>query len=110
MGLQNEPLTESYYYILLCLYRGPNHGYGIMQETEALSRGHVRIGSGTMYGATGSMIRKGWIREVDSDDPADRRKRLYALTEAGKNALDEELARLHRLIEGADSVMGDGSK
>jgi DNA-binding PadR family transcriptional regulator len=108
--MQNEPLTESYYYILLCLYRGPNHGYGIMQETEALSRGHVKIGSGTMYGATGNMIHKGWIREVESHDPADRRKRLYALTESGKSALYDELERLHRLIDGADSVMGEDSK
>ena len=42
-----EPLTESYFYILLCLYRGPNHGYGIMRQALELSEGHVRIGSGT---------------------------------------------------------------
>ena len=49
---KQEPLTESYFYILLCLYNGPNHGYGIMQQTAELSEGHVKIGSGTMYGAT----------------------------------------------------------
>jgi Predicted transcriptional regulators len=107
--MQNEPLTESYYYILLCLYRGPNHGYGIMQDTEVLSHGHVRIGSGTMYGATSNMIQKGWIREVASNDPADRRKRLYALTGAGRSALEDEIGRLHRLIEGADKVMDGGT-
>ena len=47
-----EPLSESYYYILLCLAKGANHGYGIMQLTEKLSGGDVTIGSGTMYGAT----------------------------------------------------------
>ena len=47
---KNEPLTESYFYILLCLYQGASHGYGIMQETERLSGGRVKIGSGTMYG------------------------------------------------------------
>ena len=40
---KNEPLTESYFYILLCLYRGASHGYGIMQETERLSGGRVKI-------------------------------------------------------------------
>lgn len=35
-----EPLSESYYYILLCLSKGANHGYGIMQMTEKLSGGH----------------------------------------------------------------------
>ena len=66
---KNEPLTESYFYILLCLYRGASHGYGIMQETERLSGGRVKIGSGTMYGATGNMMKKGWIRETISDHP-----------------------------------------
>ena len=47
-----EPLSESYFYILLCLSKGANHGYGIMKMTEALSQGEVKIGSGTMYGAT----------------------------------------------------------
>ena len=61
-----------------------------------------------MYGATGNLIHKGWIREVESHDPADRRKRLYALTEAGRNALEDEIGRLHRLIDGADEVLGQG--
>ena len=39
MGKKVEPLTESYFYILLCLANGPNHGYGIMQRTKELSEG-----------------------------------------------------------------------
>ena len=59
MGKKVEPLTESYFYILLCLAEGPNHGYGIMQKTKELSGGEVKIGSGTMYGATSNMMKKG---------------------------------------------------
>jgi DNA-binding PadR family transcriptional regulator len=55
---KSEPMSESYYYILLCLAKGANHGYGIMQMTEKLSRGDVTIGSGTMYGATSNMMKK----------------------------------------------------
>ena len=61
MEPKKEPLTESYFYILLCLYRHANHGYGIMQEAVELSGGRVRIGSGTMYGAVSNMMKKGWI-------------------------------------------------
>ena len=43
MGKKTEPLSESYYYILLCLAKGVNHGYGIMQMTETLSGGEVRV-------------------------------------------------------------------
>ena len=72
-----EPLSESYFYILLCLSKGANHGYGIMKMTETLSEGEVKIGSGTMYGATSNMIKKGWIKEIVSDDPGAEKKRTF---------------------------------
>ena len=106
MARPTEPLTESYFYILLCLYRGPNHGYGIMRRTLALSEGRVHIGSGTMYGATGNMMKKGWIEECPTPD-ADRR-RLYRLTDAGRQVLLDEAARLKHLAAAADSVMTEG--
>jgi DNA-binding PadR family transcriptional regulator len=105
MPLKNEPLTESYYYILLCLYQNPNHGYGIMQDTEKLSENTVKIGSGTMYGAIVNMLKKGWITETSSSNLADKRKRLYELTPLGKKILEEEIIRLKRLIKGSDIIM-----
>lgn len=93
-----EPLSESYYYILLCLSKGPNHGYGIMQMTERLSEGEVIIGSGTMYGATSNMMKKGWIQEVFSNNPGLERKRLYQLTDSGKEVLRTEISRLKRML------------
>ena len=47
--MENLALTESTYYILLSLYH-PQHGYGIMQQTEQLS--------GTLYGALTSLCEK----------------------------------------------------
>lgn len=108
MQEKNEPLTESYYYILLCLYQKPCHGYGIMQETLRLSDGQVRIGSGTMYGATENMMKKGWIQETISIRPEDRRKRLYELTERGRGVLELEIRRLEGLLKSARMVIGDG--
>ena len=97
-------MSESYYYILLCLAKGANHGYGIMQMTEKLSGGDVKIGSGTMYGATGNMMKKGWIREIISDEVGLERRRLYQLTDAGREALRTEIARLRRMLENAQGV------
>ena len=101
---RSEPLSESYYYILLCLARGANHGYGIMQLTEKLSGGDVTIGSGTMYGATSNMMKKGWIREILSDEPGQERRRLYQLTDEGRAALRAEIARLQRMLANAEEV------
>ena len=100
-----EPLTESYFYILLCLYEGPKHGYGIMQQAQELSGGRVKIGSGTMYGATGNMMKKGWIEEcMDSSDG--ERRRSYRLTDSGKRMLETECLRLKELLKNAELLMG----
>lgn len=58
--MENLALTESTYYILLSLYH-PQHGYGIMQQTEQLSGGRVRLAAGTLYGALNALCEKGWI-------------------------------------------------
>lgn len=101
---KSEPMSESYYYILLCLSKGANHGYGIMQMTEKLSCGEVIIGSGTMYGATSNMMKKGWIKEVLSNEPGLERRRLYSLTEAGREALQTEIDRLKRMLKSVEEV------
>ena len=101
---RSDPMSESYFYILLCLAKGANHGYGIMQMTEKLSEGDVTIGSGTMYGATSNMIKKGWIREIMSSEPGLERRRLYQLTDAGREALRAEIARLRRMLDNAEEV------
>ncbi len=103
MSKKNEPLTESYFYILLCLYGKANHGYGIMQDTMRLSAGQVKIGSGTMYGAVSNMIKKGWIEEVEN--PEDDRKKLYQLTASGQNVLWAEKERLEHLVQNARQIM-----
>ena len=103
-----EPLTECYYYILLCLYHSPNHGYGIMQETDRLSRGRVKIGSGTMYGAISNMMKREWIYELQSMNPEDYRKRMYQITALGKDILNQELIRLRELVDNAATIIDRG--
>ena len=101
---RSEPMSESYYYILLCLAKGATHGYGIMQMTQKLSDGDVTIGSGTMYGATSNMMKKGWIREIMSNEAGLERRRQYQLTDTGREALRAEIARLQRMLENAEGV------
>lgn len=105
-----EPLTESYYYILLCLANGPNHGYGIMQDAARLSEGAVKIGSGTMYGATGNMMKKGWIVESNQHEEGMERRRMYELTDTGREVLQGEIRRLQHLLACAEEVMGRSLK
>ena len=96
-------LTEATYYILLSLVE-PRHGYGIMQQAEALSAGRVRLAAGTLYGAVSSLCDKGWIRLLPVE--AGSRKKEYVLTDEGFRVLRAELARLRELVTSGDYVLG----
>ena len=94
--MANIALTEAVYYILLSLLT-PRHGYGIMQNTELLSGGRVRLAAGTLYGAINSLLEKGWITALPGEK--DSRKKEYVITEEGKSILRTEIQRLSELLE-----------
>ena len=96
-------LTEATYYILLSLYR-PRHGYGIMQLTEELSGGRVRLAAGTLYGALNALCSKGWIIQLPAEDES--RRKEYKLTEKGMQVLRGEVARLRELVTSGDYILG----
>ncbi len=99
-------LTESTYYILLSLC-SPQHGYGIMQQTEELSHGRVRLAPGTLYGALTSMTDKGWIVQLPVEDGS--RRKEYRLTESGRSVLKKEIARLKELVYNGETILGGES-
>ena len=103
--MENLALTESTYYILLSLYH-PQHGYGIMQQTEQLSGGRVHLAAGTLYGALTSLCEKGWIRPLPAESGS--RKKEYRITDAGKAAVETELARLEELVRNGRAVTKEG--
>lgn len=96
MGEMDSPLTEAFYYILLAL-RKPNHGYGIIQEVEEITKGRVTLGAGTLYGALQTLLKRDWIR-IYSQDVESRKKKEYIITEAGRQAFDRERSRLEELV------------
>ena len=93
------PLTEAVYYILLAV-RKPNHGYGIIQEIEQLTKGRVVLGAGTLYGAIQTLQKKEWIR-IYSVDTESRKKKEYLITETGRKVFEAECKRLEELLENA---------
>jgi DNA-binding PadR family transcriptional regulator len=95
------PLTPAVLYILLALSTEERHGYGIMKQVENESHGKVKMGPGTLYGSIGRMIEAGLIRESDKrPDPAldDERRIYYAITGAGRKALEAELSRYREVV------------
>lgn len=95
-------LTEAFYYILLALFE-PLHGYGIMQDVEAMSNGRVRLAAGTLYGALGTLVQKGWIAALPED--AGSRKKSYRITAEGRAVVVNELVRLGELYANGQAVL-----
>ena len=91
---EQHPMTEAMYYILLALLK-PGHGYGMMQRIRELSGGRLEMGPGTLYGVLSRMTREGLITFTGEEG----RRKTYAITEAGKNALLAEYGRIKRLAE-----------
>ena len=102
---ESMALTESTYYILLSLCR-PRHGYGIMQEADALSGGRVRLAAGTLYGALNVLCEKGWIIQLPSGE--DSRRKEYMLTEKGLSVLKNEVRRLRELADNGERILKEG--
>jgi DNA-binding PadR family transcriptional regulator len=97
----NAPLTPAVLHILIALSATERHGYGIMKQVEADSRGKVKMGPGTLYGSVGRMIDAGLIRESDrkiDPDMDDERRVYYRITAAGEKALAAELARYRDVV------------
>ncbi|MFC4812036.1 PadR family transcriptional regulator [Paenibacillus sp. GCM10023250] len=99
------PLTEAFYYILIALYPRPSHGYGIMQDVEAMSGGRVKLGAGTLYTALNALLGKGWLAHYPVSDGTDARRKLYVITEAGQAAAAAEMRRLEELLAAGRRIM-----
>lgn len=100
------PLTPAVFNILLALADGEKHGYGIMQEVEANTKGQVSMGPGTLYGSIKRMLQSELIEESDERaDPTmdDQRRRYYELTSLGRRVLRMEAERLASQVQIARS-------
>lgn len=102
MNFANGALTEAVYYILLSLLEA-RHGYGIMQNTEELSHGRVRLAAGTLYGALSTLLEKGWIQALPGEKNS--RKKEYIITDEGRKILCREMERLEELVANGRALL-----
>lgn len=84
--------TDPAVLVLTSLTDGPKHGYAITKDVQELAG--VRLGPGTLYGALARLESSGLIEAL----PAQRRRRPYRLTEAGREAVTEQLQSFERVV------------
>lgn len=93
------PMTETSFYILLCL-REPLHGYQIIRSVEELTGGEIRLSPGTMYGTLSKMEKDGLI----ALDREEEKRKIYRITSLGKEILSLEMKRIERLYRNMTEV------
>ncbi|MBD5551477.1 MAG: PadR family transcriptional regulator [Lachnospiraceae bacterium] len=93
------PMTETGFYILLCL-RKPNHGYGIVQTVKELTNHEIVLSPGTMYGSLSKMEKDGLIMFIREEE----KRKIYHITELGLEILNLELKRIERLYQNAKEM------
>jgi PadR family transcriptional regulator, regulatory protein PadR len=87
-------MREPTYFVLASLLDGPLHGYAIIQRTERLSGGRVRLATGTLYTALDRLTAEGLVELVSEEIVNGRARRSYGLTPSGSGALRAEATRM----------------
>ncbi len=88
--------------VLKMISKKPIHGYDIIQEIEAKSRGHWVPSPGSVYPVLDYLESKGYISMEESD-----RKKVYTITDRGRKALDDIDARRKELFDEMRTLFGD---
>jgi transcriptional regulator len=76
--------------ILQTLAIGPNHGWGIQQRIQQISREALRVSQGSLYPALHRLEAAGFLASEMTASENNRRARTYTLTTAGRRRLSAE--------------------
>jgi PadR family transcriptional regulator, regulatory protein PadR len=104
-------MREPSYFVLASLLDGPLHGYAIIQRTDELSGGRVRLATGTLYTALDRLTGEGYVNLVREEIVNGRVRRCYGLTSSGAGALRAEASRMAeaaRLVTDRGRQLGAG--
>lgn len=90
---------------MLSLAEADRHGYAIIGDVRARTRGEMRLTASTLYAVLKRLLDQQWIEELDAPaNDTDARRRYYRLTPEGRRAGRAEADRLRDLAAMARSV------
>lgn len=96
------PLSPLSMAILLALADGDRHGYALMSEITEQTGGALAPGTGSLYAGLERLMKDGLIRESDGEEGADRRRRYFAITDAGREIARAEAERMLGVLRVAE--------
>jgi PadR family transcriptional regulator len=76
--------------ILRVLELGPNHGWGISNRLQQMSKEGLKTSQGSLYPALHRLELRGEVRSEMTASENNRRARSYTITRAGRKRLNQE--------------------
>lgn len=91
--------------VLRILALGPEHGWGISERIQQISKDVLRIQQGSLYPALHRLERRGWIKARWATTENNRRAKYYELTKAGRKQLETEESGWKKLAAAVAQVL-----
>lgn len=94
-------LTDSAFYILSSLIE-EKHGYLIMKTIEELTNNKVIIGPASLYTTLKKLLK---AELIELNITTDENKKVYKITEVGKDMLIKEIERKKQMVKFAEHFL-----
>ena len=76
--------------VLRILELGPNHGWGISNRLQQISKDGLKTSQGSLYPALHRLEMRGEVKSEMTASENNRRARVYTITRAGRKRLNQE--------------------
>ena len=76
---------------------GPMHAYALASRLEQVAEHPLMLNQGTLYPALVRLAQRGWIKGTWGQTESRREAKYYAITPAGRRAVEQQAERWRRL-------------
>jgi len=84
---------------------GAQHAYALAARLEQVAEHRLALNQGTLYPALVRLEQKGWIKGTWQKTENNRDAKYYAITAAGRRALEKHTERWRRLASLVDRLL-----
>ena len=89
---------------------GPQHAYQVASRLQQVSNQSLELNQGTLYPALVRLEQYGWLKGSWGKTESNREAKFYAITPAGRRALEKETTRWRRMSELVERLLLDGTQ
>lgn len=99
-----DPITESMFYVLLCLHNKNMYGTEMAELVRKITDDRVKLGPGTLYSILSTFETEDVIRKYSQEG----RRITYQITEKGEKLYQDELQRMRKCLWDAQRKLQTG--